>query len=373
MSAKASKRKPDDSDDDDSDDEDEYHVIGDEEDDDEDEDIVEEDDEEGDAHEDTMEDGEGATKKTDAGSGSANVAVARPSVWRPGVDDMESDEELEYDPSAYDCLHAWSLEWPCLSFDVVRDDLGDNRAHFPHSMFLVSGSQADKATHNALTVMKITRLAKTKKTSRRGGEDASASESESESEDDETDAEGRANVTTGPLLQTQAVAHHGSVNRVRCMPQQSSIAATWAETGHVQVWDLAAQMERLIGMTADTATAANAVHRLAPRHIFTGHKDEGYALDWSPASEGARFFDFFVNDSRATERGVPFRLYTHHLPLFFFFLFSYAGRLATGDCARAIHVWTPGPAGKWTVSASPYLGHDGSVEDIQWSPVRVRV
>jgi Histone-binding protein RBBP4 or subunit C of CAF1 complex len=32
-------------------------------------------------------------------------------VWQPGDDDVE---DLEYDPSAYDCLHAFQLEWPCL-------------------------------------------------------------------------------------------------------------------------------------------------------------------------------------------------------------------------------------------------------------------
>ena len=26
-------------------------------------------------------------------------------VWRPGVDAIAEDEELSYDPTAYDCLH----------------------------------------------------------------------------------------------------------------------------------------------------------------------------------------------------------------------------------------------------------------------------
>ena len=55
------------------------------------------------------------------------------------MDSMEADEELEYDPTAYDALHAWALEWPCLSFDIIRDELGDNRSHFPHSLFAVAG------------------------------------------------------------------------------------------------------------------------------------------------------------------------------------------------------------------------------------------
>jgi hypothetical protein len=41
---------------------------------------------------------------------------ARPAVWRPGQDGVEEGEALEYDPSAYDCLHAFTLEWPCLRY-----------------------------------------------------------------------------------------------------------------------------------------------------------------------------------------------------------------------------------------------------------------
>ena len=90
-------------------------------------------------------------------------APRRPEVWRPGVDGMDEDEELEYDPTVYDCLHAWSLEWPCLSFDVVRDELGEDRAHFPHSMFMVAGTQALSAEQNTLAVMRLTRLKKTRR------------------------------------------------------------------------------------------------------------------------------------------------------------------------------------------------------------------
>lgn len=33
---------------------------------------------------------------------------------RPGVDEVEEGEELQYDPTAYDCMHVMSLDWPCL-------------------------------------------------------------------------------------------------------------------------------------------------------------------------------------------------------------------------------------------------------------------
>lgn len=57
------------------------------------------------------------------------------------MDPLAEDEELSYDPTAYDCLHKFALEWPCLSFDFVRDELGGPRSAFPHTVFMVAGTQ----------------------------------------------------------------------------------------------------------------------------------------------------------------------------------------------------------------------------------------
>ena len=35
-------------------------------------------------------------------------------VWRAGTDTMQEGEALDYDPTAYDCLHQFTLDWPCL-------------------------------------------------------------------------------------------------------------------------------------------------------------------------------------------------------------------------------------------------------------------
>lgn len=48
-------------------------------------------------------------------------------VWRPGVDELQDGETLEYDPSAYVTYHSLKTEWPCLSFDIIKDNLGDGR------------------------------------------------------------------------------------------------------------------------------------------------------------------------------------------------------------------------------------------------------
>lgn len=58
---------------------------------------------------------------------SNNAPVPPKQVWRPGIDKIPEGEELDYDPSAYIMYHSLRTEWPCLSFDVVRDSLGENR------------------------------------------------------------------------------------------------------------------------------------------------------------------------------------------------------------------------------------------------------
>lgn len=76
---------------------------------------------------------EGSARKP---SGSSNLeddeevnteSKAPKQVWRPGIDKLAEGEELEYDPSAYVMYHSLRTEWPCLSFDFLKDNLGDNR------------------------------------------------------------------------------------------------------------------------------------------------------------------------------------------------------------------------------------------------------
>nr|GEX46531.1 hypothetical protein [Tanacetum cinerariifolium] len=113
------------------------------------------------------------------------------------------------------------------------------------------------------------------------------------------------------FFQVLKVLHEGCVNRIRAMKQRPRICATWGDTGHVQ-------------------HSFKCFGRILVK--FTGHKDEGYAIDWSPL--------------------VP-------------------GRLVSGDCRKAIHLWEPASDLTWNVDNKAFVGHTKSVEDLQflvWSP-----
>ena len=103
-------------------------------------------------------------------------------AWMPGQT-LSENETLEYDQSAYTMYHALRPEWPCLSFDILKDGLGINRSRFPHTMFAVAGTQADENNKNKLTVMKLDSLSKTyRKTDSDSEDDMSDSDSESGSD-----------------------------------------------------------------------------------------------------------------------------------------------------------------------------------------------
>ncbi|CAL9145780.1 unnamed protein product [Musa hybrid cultivar] len=178
-------------------------------------------------------------------SESSSVPSAPAKVWQPGVDQLEEGEELQFDPSTYNYLRAFSIGWPCLSFDIVHDSLGLVRSEFPHTFYGVAGTQ----------VLFLLLL----------------------------------------VLNTLLNALAESVS--------------------------------------DTTVGGNSIHRLSPIGKFGGHKDEGYAIDWSPI--------------------VP-------------------GRLVSGDCNSSIHLWEPS-AETWNVDSSPFVGHAASVEDLQWSPTEADV
>ncbi|KZP25414.1 glutamate-rich WD repeat containing [Athelia psychrophila] len=253
-----------------------------------------------------------------------------PEAFIPGMRALEKDEILEADDSVYIMRHSMNVNWPCLSFDVLRDNLGDERQRYPATAYLVAGTQADLASNNDLSVYKMSSLHRTQK----DGDDSDDDEGEDEDDLDE-DA----------ILEYRSVPHPGGVNRVRVQPLPPSTplppvsqpyhAATWAETGKVHIWDIRPLIESL-----DVPGYAYDKSRVqTPVFTINSHgRAEGFAMDW--ASSGA------ANPSSL--------------------------RLLTGDVHSKIYLTTSTPSG-FNALSQPFLSHTSSVEDLQWSPSEATV
>lgn len=84
-------------------------------------------------------------------------------LFIPGRHVLGKDETLEPDDSVYIMRHNLSVTWPCLSFDILKDNLGDERQRYPATAYLVSGTQADIPSNNELSVYKMSSLHRTQK------------------------------------------------------------------------------------------------------------------------------------------------------------------------------------------------------------------
>nr|XP_027207824.1 glutamate-rich WD repeat-containing protein 1-like [Penaeus vannamei] len=237
--------------------------------------------------------------------------------FEPDQDEMEEEnqnvhkqegEKYECDLSAYTLFHEGSTGAPCLSFDILRDKLGDNRdCETPVSCYFVAGTQAARTHVNNIIVMKMGNLKK-----------ISEGDEDEDDEDEEEDEDG------DPVISSAMVKHNGCVNRIRStVINNVSIAASWSELGVVHLWDLS----QMLGAVDENSQQH--VLEEAPIFSFRGHRTEGFAVDWAP---------------------------------------SMPGTLATGDCDRNIHIWKPAEGASWSVDSRPYTAHQASVEDIQWSP-----
>jgi ribosome assembly protein RRB1 len=229
-------------------------------------------------------------------------------VWDPQSQPLKDGEKLEYDSTAYDMLHFMAVDWPCFSFDVLLDNLGGNRSRYPHTAYLVAGTQADMPENNEILLMKMSEMHKTKY------DNASESGSESHSGDLDDD----------PILEYKSIPHPiGNINKIRSMPQQPHIIASFSDNNHVCLWDLKRYIDAL-----DSPPKQSLAKKPKPAFKFTGHPSEGYALDWCNKAPG---------------------------------------RLVTGDCKKNIYLWNP-KNNTWEVDMIPYVGHQDSVEDLKWSP-----
>ncbi|KAL8403428.1 hypothetical protein RB594_008618 [Gaeumannomyces avenae] len=253
-----------------------------------------------------------------------DVDGAGPGTFIVGRTKLEPGQILSPDPTTYDMLHSLTTPWPCLSFDIVRDSLGDNRKVYPATMYTVAGTQAENAriNENQIMVMKFSGLSKMDK--------GDAGDSDSEDDDDE-DAE--------PILESKSIPLNSTTNRIRIHQSPSSegsrpttLTATMTESSKVFIHDITPHLASF-----DTPGSVVTTQQNKPLSTIRAHKSEGYAVDWQPSN-------------------------LHPL-----------GRLMTGDNDGLMYMTTRTDGGGFVTDTRPFAGHASSVEDIQWSPSEASV
>jgi ribosome assembly protein RRB1 len=263
--------------------------------------------------------------------------------WNPLTGEaLRPGEKLEMDPAAYKMHHALTSEWPALSFDFLRDDLGESRTRFPHSLIAAVGTQADRPEHNKLMLLKISDLSKMQVETEDDilGDEFNPDKDQDGDDDDDDSESSEEEIDLDPVMEHYSINHYGGVNRVRAMPQRPDIVATWSDAGRVNLFDVESIRHRFsIGSRKGGAAISGDIPS-KPFFSYTKHNTEGYAMDWNPVQEG---------------------------------------HLVTGDCNGSIHLWTPRPeGGGYLVVPFHDSGHSAdsarsSVEDLQWSPTEATV
>ncbi|ODV96636.1 hypothetical protein PACTADRAFT_39615 [Pachysolen tannophilus NRRL Y-2460] len=226
------------------------------------------------------------------------------------------DEVLEADPTVYEMLHNVNMPWPCLTLDILPDNLGTERRNYPASMYITTATQASKAKDNELIVMKLSSLAKTLV---KDDDD----ENEEEEEDDADD------IDVDPILESETIPLRDTTNRLRVSPHAQTtgeyFTAAMSENGDCHIFDLSSQFKAF-----DSPGYVIPKNFKRPIHTIKSHGNvEGYGLDWSP-------------------------------------LLS-TGSLLTGDVSGRIHL-TQRTAKNWVTDKTPFQASNASIEDIQWSP-----
>ncbi len=258
----------------------------------------------------TMEDEEAALRQHDE----EKMTQGNPEqqAWIPGVNTLASDEVLEFDPSAYALYHKMKVEWPSLSFNILPDALGSWRSvSKPSTVYAVTGSQAEDADKNTVSILKMYNLKRMEK----DNEDGFNMDSDSDDDDEDDLISGN-----DPIVDARSFKHNGTVNRIRACPRRPEIVATWSDTGNVYAWDISPYANAL--ENSQPAPATN-----NPLYTFNGHTQEGYALDWSN-----------VDNNTLASGSCDGTIYTHVL---------------AEDAMK--------------LAGSVMAGHAASVEDIQWA------
>ncbi|KAF2863245.1 WD40 repeat-like protein [Piedraia hortae CBS 480.64] len=234
----------------------------------------------------------------------------------PGRHRLDEGQTLEPDPTAYVMRHGLGTTWPCLSFDIVKDSLGEGRRSFPATVYAVAGTQAaaGRERENQLMVMKLSGL----------GPSEDAENTNSDDEDDDVEM-------SDPVLECKGISLTSTTNRIRAHQSQASsspttVTAAMQESGEILIHNVTAHLQSFDKPGFQIPAAAS-----KPLYTVRAHKkNEGYALDWSPI-QGAK-------------------------------------KLLTGDSVGSMYITQGTDGGGFVTDTTPYKGHTGSVEEVQWSP-----
>lgn len=282
-------------------------------------------------------DGKELSDEDESKDGESRAVSPQPYLPHIHGKELGQDEELVADPTAYKMLHTLALTWPALSFDVLRDDLGEQRSRMPHSACIVAGTQAEVSgdvDQDEIMIMKWEGLSRMRKDPTLDETDEEEDEDEDEDEDD---------VDEEPTLSFRTIPHKGSANRIKVQslpnplsarpprPPENYFVASCSGTGKVHIFDLAPQLFAL----QSPSEAADLMMPKKPFHTINNHgRAEGFALSWGPSD---------TNQS------------------------SSSLRLLTGDIHSKIFLTTSTQA-SFSTNVNPYTSHTSSVEDLQWSP-----
>lgn len=65
------------------------------------------------------------------------------------------------------------------------------------------------------------------------------------------------------------------------------LAATWSELGRVNIWNLTQQLQAVDNdQLLAKYNKENAGSNVSPVFTFSGHQQEGFAIDWCPTFTG---------------------------------------------------------------------------------------
>lgn len=245
-------------------------------------------------------------------------------VYLPSIEKgLQEDEEWDYDPSAYKLYYSFETNQPCMSFDIIHDNLGENRWEIPETCYIVAGSYAEKAKENEIVVAKLTNLHGNKSKVPMEGDDE-----DEELSDDEDDDEALKNKDA--IMHAAIIPYFGGINRVKstCLGGQSNIVAVWNEKVKVQIYNLQDCINAVENLEGGPMKHVK-MDKEKPLHSNISHTSEGYALAWNNIK---------------------------------------LGTLASADNHGKIYITEMHEGGKFVTNSTPYKGHKSSIEDIEWSP-----